>query len=134
LGSALNEGKKMKYCPNCETEYLDTIEECADCKTRLIGEEALKTLLADREREAREVFVKIATVENKFEADVLTNTLKKECIPVMVRSFHDTAYDGIYIPQKGWGIILVPAEDKDKAEEIITAVKNTIIEDTEQSE
>ena len=124
----------MKYCPNCETEYLDTIEECADCKTRLIEEEALKKLLAEREREAREVFVKIATVENKFEADVLTNTLKKECIPVMVRSFHDTAYDGIYIPQKGWGIILVPAEDKDKAEEIITAVKNTIIEDTEQSE
>ena len=124
----------MKYCPNCETEYLDTIEECADCKTRLIGEEALKTLLAEREREAREVFVKIATVENKFEADVLTNTLKKECIPVMVRSFHDTAYDGIYIPQKGWGIILVPAENKDKAEEIIAAVKNTIAEDTEQSE
>ena len=124
----------MKYCPNCETEYLDTIEECADCKTRLIGEEALKKLLAEREREAREVFVKIATVDNKFEADVLTNTLKKECIPVMVRSFHDTAYDGIYIPQKGWGIILVPAENKDKAEEIITAVKNTITADTEQSE
>ena len=124
----------MKYCPNCETEYLDTIEECADCKTRLIGEEALNKLLAEREREAREVFVKIATVENKFEADVLTNTLKKECIPVMVRSFHDTAYDGIYIPQKGWGIILVPAENKDKAEEIIAAVKNTIAEDTEQSE
>jgi len=124
----------MKYCPNCEIEYLDTIEECADCKTRLIGEEALKKLLAEREREAREVFVKIATVDNKFEADVLTNTLKKECIPVMVRSFHDTAYDGIYIPQKGWGIILVPAENKDKAEEIIAAVKNTITEDTEQSE
>ena len=124
----------MKYCPNCETEYLDTIEECADCKARLIGEEALKKLLEEREREAREVFVKIATVENKFEADVLTNTLKKECIPVMVRSFHDTAYDGIYIPQKGWGIILVPAEHKDKAEEIIAAVKDTITEDTEQSE
>jgi len=124
----------MKYCPNCEIEYPDTIEECADCKTRLIGEEALKKLLAEREREASEVFVKIATVDNKFEADVLTNTLKKECIPVMVRSFHDTAYDGIYIPQKGWGIILVPAENKDKAEEIIAAVRNTITEDTEQSE
>jgi hypothetical protein len=124
----------MKYCPNCEIEYLDTIEECADCKTRLIGEEELKKLLAEREREAREVFVKVATVDNKFEADVLTNSLKKECIPVMVRSFHDTAYDGIYIPQKGWGIILVPGEDKDKAEEIIAAVKGAISEDTEQSE
>jgi hypothetical protein len=124
----------MKYCPNCEIEYLDTIEECADCKTRLIGEEALKKLLAEREQEAREVFVKVATVDNKFEADVLSNTLKKECIPVMVRSFHDTAYNGIYIPQKGWGVILVPAEDKDKAEEIITSVKSTIAEDPEQSE
>lgn len=124
----------MKYCPNCEIEYLDTIEECADCKTRLIGEEAMKKLLEEREREAREYFVKVATVDNKFEADVLSNTLKKECIPVMVRSFHDTAYDGIYIPQKGWGIILVPAEDKDKAEEIIASVKSSITEDTEQSE
>jgi hypothetical protein len=94
----------------------------------------MKKLLAEREREAREVFVKVATVDNKFEADVLTNTLQKECIPVMVRSFHDTAYDGIYIPQKGWGIILVPAEDKDKAEEIIASVKGSISEDTEQSE
>jgi hypothetical protein len=124
----------MKYCPNCEIEYLDTIEECADCKTPLIGEEAMKKLLTEREREAREVFVKVATVDNKFEADVLTNTLQKECIPVMIRSFHDTAYDGIYIPQKGWGIILVPAEDKDKAEEIIASVKGSITEDTEQSE
>jgi hypothetical protein len=124
----------MKYCPNCEIEYFDTIDECADCKTRLIGEEAMKKLLAEREREAREVFVKVATVDNKFEADVLTNTLQKECIQVMVRSFHDTAYDGIYIPQKGWGIILVPAEDKDKAEEIIASVKSSITEDTEQSE
>ena len=67
----------MKYCPNCEIEYLDTIDECADCKTRLIGEEAMKKLLAEREREAREVFVKVATVDNKFEADVLTNTLQE---------------------------------------------------------
>jgi len=124
----------MKYCPNCEIEYLDTIEECADCKTRLIGEEAMKKLLEKREREAQEVFVKVATVDNKFEADVLSNTLKKECIPVMVRSFHDTAYDGIYIPQKGWGIILVPAEDKDKAEEITASIKDTITEATEESE
>jgi hypothetical protein len=134
LGLVLKESENMKYCPNCEIEYLDTIDECADCKTRLIGEEAMQKLLAAREREAQEVFVKVATVENKFEADVLTNTLKKECIPVMVRSFHDTAYDGIYIPQKGWGIILVPAEDKDKAEELIASIKDSITEDTEHSE
>jgi hypothetical protein len=124
----------MKYCPICETEYLDAIKECADCKTRLIDEEEMKKLLAARELEAQEVFVKVATVENKFEADVLTNTLKKESIPVMVRSFHDTAYNGIYIPQKGWGIILVPAEYKDKAEELIASVKDSIVEDFGHSE
>jgi hypothetical protein len=124
----------MKYCPKCDIEYLDTIEECADCKTRLVGEEEMRKLLLEKEREAREVFVKVATVENKFEADVLSNTLKKECIPVMVRNFQDTAYDGIYIPQKGWGIILVPTEDKQKAEEIIATIKKTITEETEKSD
>lgn len=120
----------MKYCPVCETEYKDEIQECAECTARLIDEQAMKSIQAAREREAREVFVKVATVGNKFEADVITNALAKECIPTLVRSYQDTAYDGIFIPQKGWGIIMVPTEHKEKAEGIILAIKETIPQDT----
>jgi hypothetical protein len=113
----------MKFCPNCETEYLDSIEFCADCNARLVGELDMRIIKAERTREAQEVFVKVETVENQFEADVIKSTLQKELIPAMVRSFHDTAYDGIFIPQKGWGLVLVPEVHRERALEIIAALK-----------
>jgi hypothetical protein len=113
----------MKFCPNCETEYLDSIEFCADCNARLVGELDMRIIMAERTREAQEVFVKVETVENQFEADVIKSTLQKELIPAMVRSFHDTAYDGIFIPQKGWGLVLVPEVHRERALEIIAALK-----------
>ncbi len=70
-------------------------------------------------------FVKVAALENEFEAEVIKDALEKEQIPTIIRSFKDTAYDGIYILQKGWGNVLVPEEYKDKAKQIVSAVKNT---------
>ena len=47
----------MKFCPNCETEYVDSIESCADCNARLIGEEEMKTIMAERARETQKKFL-----------------------------------------------------------------------------
>jgi hypothetical protein len=123
----------MKYCPNCETEYIDSIETCADCNTRLVGELEMRIIMAERTRETQEVFVKVETVENQFEADLMKNALEKEHIPVIVRGFHDTAYDGIFIPQKGWGLVLVPEAHMEKAREIIDALKSDFKKDDDSS-
>ena len=37
----------------------------------------------------------------------------------MVRTFEDTAYDGIYVAQKGWGYVEVPRDDQKRAERIV---------------
>lgn len=68
-------------------------------------------------------FVKIFVVENKFEADLLSQAMQREGVPVMVRTFSDTAYDGLYIPQKGWAAIMVPEEFKALGERVVNEFK-----------
>lgn len=109
----------MKYCTKCETEYRDDVATCADCGAALVGPEVWEQVRRSRQREAAEEFVPVRTVDDQFAAEVIRDALEKEGIPVMLRSFSDTSFDGIYIPQKGWGMILVPGEFRQQAENII---------------
>ena len=73
----------------------------------------------ERERLTREVFVPVKTVESSLEADRTRALLEQEGLTVLVRTFEDSAYDGIYVAQKGWGTIEVPESEKEKAERLV---------------
>jgi hypothetical protein len=64
-------------------------------------------------------FVSIHTLSNRFEADVLLDALKKEGVPAFLRSFEETAYDGLFVCQRGWGWIMVPEGVSSRALQII---------------
>ncbi|RLA78892.1 MAG: hypothetical protein DRG36_05670 [Deltaproteobacteria bacterium] len=68
---------------------------------------------------------KVTVVENKFEADLIADALSREGIRHLVRSYEDTAYDGIFVLQKGWGAILVAEEDEGRALEIIRELRRS---------
>jgi hypothetical protein len=53
-------------------------------------------------------YVKISNLENSIEAQLLESILIERNIPHKFRSFYDTAYDGLFQFQKGWGEILAP--------------------------
>ena len=75
--------------------------------------------------------MKVGTVENRFEGDRISQALQEAGIPFFVKSFLDTAYDGLYIPQKGWGIVTVAKKDKEEAEKLISEVKKTFVKEGE---
>jgi len=79
--------------------------------------------LGKGETMSKEDFKKVTVAENKFEADLISQTLQQEGIPCLIRSYHDTAYDGIFIPQKGWAAIMVPEELKERAEAVIAELR-----------
>lgn len=64
-------------------------------------------------------FVSVHRLSNRFEADVLVDALKLEGIPVILRTFEETPYDGLFISQRGYGLILVPDETVQRAKEIL---------------
>jgi len=68
-------------------------------------------------------WVNAGVVENRFEGDRVSQALKEAGIPYMIKSFLDTAYNGLYLPQKGWGRIMVPEEFNSEAERIIAEVR-----------
>lgn len=68
-------------------------------------------------------WVKVGIIENRFEGDRVFQSLKEARIPFLIKSFSDTAYDGLYIPQKGWAMVMVPKEFEQEAEELISEVK-----------
>lgn len=66
-------------------------------------------------------YVKIADIENLIEAQVLESVLNEREIPHRIRSFHDTAYDGLFQFQKGWGEVYAPADWKDEILDILSS-------------
>jgi hypothetical protein len=74
-------------------------------------------------------WVKAGTVENRFEGDRIFQALNEAKIPFLVKSFLDTAYDGLYLPQKGWGRVMVPENFEKEAERVISEVRKSFKEE-----
>ena len=55
---------------------------------------------------------KIAVLENEIQANLLEELLKERKIPYLIRSYYDSAYDGLFQSIKGWGHIEAPEEYK----------------------
>ncbi len=57
--------------------------------------------------------------ENATEADVIKKILEENGILARVESFHDTAYDGLFQLQRGWGVVYVPESEHVRARKIL---------------
>lgn len=64
-------------------------------------------------------WAKLTTLDNRFQADLLTHSLEKAEIPFWVREYKDTAYDGLFVTQKGWGTVWVAEDRLDEARAIL---------------
>ena len=71
-----------------------------------------------------EKIIKIMNIENEVEARAIEQLLKDNNIPFILRSLSDTAYNGIYQVQKGWGYIEAPEDYKNEIIEIYENFKN----------
>lgn len=75
--------------------------------------------------------IRIVDLRNQSEADLLDKILWGKNIPHNVVSHHDTAYNGIYALQKGWGFLEAPEQHSEEILSIYDDLQNaeTIIED-----
>ena len=70
------------------------------------------------------LFIKIAVLENAIEAQLLGSVLTQYEIPHRLRSYHDTAYDGLFQLQKGWGEVDGPTEARQQILEALAELRS----------
>ncbi len=61
-----------------------------------------------------EKFKKIIVLNNEVEAQLLDAVLEEKQIQHLMRSYHDTAYDGLWQQQQGWGHVEAPEKHRDQ--------------------
>jgi hypothetical protein len=61
-----------------------------------------------------ESFIKTQVLRNEIEAQMMDEALTQQGIPHRIRSYHDSAYDGLFQMAAGWGHIEAPAALKDE--------------------
>jgi hypothetical protein len=66
-----------------------------------------------------EDFTKVMVLENDIEANLLDSILDEREIPHIMQSYYDTAYDGLYQTQKGWGHVSAPVSYHEEIKEVV---------------
>jgi len=68
--------------------------------------------------------VRIFTLEKEHESliPLIEEAFKKEGMALQIRSKYDSAYDGLFIGQKGIGDLYVFKKDSKRAEEILSQI------------
>jgi hypothetical protein len=69
-------------------------------------------------------FVNIAILDNIIEAQLIDSILNEYGIPHRIRSFHDTAYDGLFQFQLGWGALWAPVSSRAEILEILHDIRS----------
>jgi len=71
-----------------------------------------------------QAFIEVSVLENIIEAQVIESILTEQNIPHRIRSYHDTAYDGLFQFQKGWGQLCAPHTCKQEIIDILNDIRS----------
>ena len=58
--------------------------------------------------------IRIIDLENEIFASLLSSVLEERDIPHIIRTYHDSAYDGLFAYQQGWGFVEAPEEYREE--------------------
>jgi hypothetical protein len=73
-----------------------------------------------------DTYRKGSILENQFEAQLLDSVLRERGIPHRMRSYYDTAFDGLFQSQKGWGYVSAPEGFLDEIETILSELRKGV--------
>lgn len=78
----------------------------------------------ERLNDCMERFEKIVVLESEVQAELVDSVLSGRGIPHIMQSYHDSALDGLFQGQNGWGHVAAPLSCKDEILSVIQDLKS----------
>jgi len=72
--------------------------------------------------------VRVHVLGNEIEAQVLADVLEREAIHFVIESYRELAFDGLFLPQRGWGCVLTREQDAARAARVISEALAAIVD------
>jgi hypothetical protein len=69
-------------------------------------------------------WVNVHTIESIFEMDMIKDALEKEGLAHTIKEHKETAYDGLFVLQKGYATLFVEESDRKQVLAIVKRIKN----------
>ena len=102
----------MPYCPNCQYECKDNIEECPNCGAKLVDE-------SGGEASDNIKYVRFRSLPSRLYAEMLQEALENEGIPSIIKGDDIAITLGSYSTTSPVEVtIWVPGEDLERTEQI----------------
>lgn len=79
---------------------------------------------ACREETEMDRFGKIAVLSDIIEAQLLDSVLNERGIPHVMRTYHDSAYDGLFQAAMGWGHVEAPEEHRAEIISVLDSIRS----------
>lgn len=117
----------MRYCLPCGAEYNDEVLRCADCGCRTVSEAERRTWQDMRDALTHEHFVPLHVLEGPVDQAFLTELFDDAGIPWVLHGHQHDALGSIFRPQAGWGVLMVPEEDVDRARDVVEQYKRSVV-------
>lgn len=68
--------------------------------------------------------IKVHTIESIFEMDMIKDALDGEGISFTIKEHKDTAYDGLFILQKGYATLYVEQRDEERVRALVQRIRS----------
>ena|SRR6185369_1894602 len=112
----------MKTCSYCGRENEDDAPHCRECGTEIVvarvpGEQTSADAMPEERLE------RVGVLDNEVQAGLVDAILVDRGVPHIMQTYHDSAYDGIFQTQKGWGVILAPLAFREQILTVLEEIK-----------
>jgi len=110
----------VHYCLPCDAVFEKDLRICPDCGSRLLTDDERELWHQVQEDLTNQSFVPVHVLEGPIDEAILSELLSDADVAHIVRGGHGyDAFRTAFTAQEGWGVVLVPEDDIEKAHEII---------------